>query len=166
MPIYTRCKIKEPNWRLLIFFLRPARLLVGLCNDPPGKTGGYILKATETARLVFAATMTLALSSCTTTQADFQKNPKGVGKAALCRTYVESPDPVFQQQIVVELGNRGIRPFDCQAMVLQQNQAVAAVAAVALVGTAVAVCANNNCGGGYYRPQPTYSGNCQYSWQV
>jgi hypothetical protein len=83
----------------------------------------------DNARLVFAATMTPALSSCTTTQADFQKNPKGVSKAALCRTYMESPDPVFQQQIVIELGNRGISPFDCQAMAMQQNQAVAAVAA-------------------------------------
>jgi len=54
---------------------------------------------------------------------------------------------------------------DCQQMVLQQKQAAAALVAVALVGTAVAVCANGNCGGGGYTPSYGYRGNCQYDWQ-
>ncbi|WP_370168614.1 hypothetical protein [Sinorhizobium fredii] len=116
-----------------------------------------------TARLCIAAAMTFALASCTTTQADFSKNPKAVSKAALCRTLVESQDTHFRQQIAVELGRRNINPYDCYAMVQQQNQAAAALVAVAVVGTAVAVCANNNCGGGSY--YPSYRGNCQYDWQ-
>lgn len=118
--------------------------------------------ATTTARLGVAWLITLVLASCTTTtHAEFQKNPKGVPKVNLCRTYLESPDPVFQQQIVTELSRRGISPNDCSAMVQQQNQAAAALVAVAVVGGAAAYCANHNCGGGgYYSPPRTYTGNC------
>lgn len=121
-------------------------------------------------RLASAALMSLALASCTTTQADFRKNPKAVSKAALCRTLVESTDPYFRQEVATELLKRQVDPNTCAAMVQQQNQAAAALVAVALIGTAVAVCANNNCGGGggsYYPPPSyrTYPGNCQYDWQ-
>lgn len=126
--------------------------------------------AINTARLSIAALITLALASCTTTTpAEFQKNPKGVPKVNLCRTYLESPDPVFQQQILGELARRGISPYDCPAMVQQQNQAAAALVAIAVVGGAVAYCANHNCGGGgggYYRPPPSYPGNCRYDGQI
>jgi hypothetical protein len=54
------------------------------------------------------------------------------------------------------------RRQECVVLVKQQNQAAAAIVAVALVGTAVAVCANNYCGSA---PHPTYRGNCQYDWQ-
>ncbi|WP_082476995.1 hypothetical protein [Rhizobium sp. Leaf371] len=115
------------------------------------------------ARLAFAASMTLALASCTTiTQAEFTKNPKAVSQASLCRTFLQAMDPVFQQQIAVELNRRGIQTYDCPAMVQQQDQAAAAIVAVALIGTAVAVCANHDCAAPSY---PSYHGNCQYSWQ-
>ena len=112
-----------------------------------------------------SALLVLALASCTTTQAQFDKNPKAVDKASLCRTYLESYDQLFRERIAVELASRGVPVYECPRIVQAQNQAVAALAAVALVGTAVAVCANNNCGGGYYRPAPVYHGNCQYPWQ-
>ncbi len=114
-------------------------------------------------RSIIAISVALSLASCTTTQADFQNNPKAVSQAALCRTLLESSDPVFQRQIVRELGRRGIKAWDCPAMVQLENQAIAAVAAVAIVGTAVAVCSNNNCGGGAYTPYRQYPGNC-YSY--
>ena len=123
------------------------------------------MKLIALARLGLAAATALALSSCTTTQADLRKNPKAISKATLCRTLVENQDPYFQQEIAIELGRRNINTTDCFAMVQQQNQAAAALVAVALVGTAVAVCANNNCGGGSYYPTRTYNGNCQYDWQ-
>ncbi|KEQ07019.1 hypothetical protein [Pseudorhizobium pelagicum] len=119
-------------------------------------------------RLGVAALIALALSSCTTTtQASFEKNPKGVPKVSLCRTYLESRDPVFQQQIVEELARRGITPYECPLMVQRQNQAGAVLAAVAIGGAAVAYCANHNCGGsgGYYQPPAAYPGNCQYNHQ-
>ena len=119
-------------------------------------------------RLAFAASISFALTSCTTTQADFKKNPKAVSKGVLCRTLVESPDPYFRHEIATELGRRKIDPNTCPAMVQLQNQAAAALVAVAVVGTAVAVCANNNCGGGSYYSPPsyrTYPGNCRYDWQ-
>ena len=116
-----------------------------------------------TARLGAAALIALALSSCTTTtQASFEKNPKAVPKVSLCRTYLESRDPVFQQQIVEELARRGITPYECPLMVQRQNQAGAVLAAVAIGGAAVAYCANHNCGGG----GGYYPGNCRYSWQT
>lgn len=122
--------------------------------------------AISAARLGAVALMSLVLASCTTTQAQFEKNPKGVPKVNLCRTYLESTNPVFQQQILAELSRRGISPYDCPTMVQQQNQAAAALVAVAVVGGTVAYCANHNCGGGsYYRPPPTYPGNCQYNYQ-
>ncbi|PDT39976.1 hypothetical protein CO656_19275 [Sinorhizobium sp. FG01] len=118
-------------------------------------------------RLCIAAAITLALGSCTTTQADLRKNPKAVSKAALCRTFLETYDPSFKQEIALELGRRGISYYECPAMVQKQNQAIAATVAIAAIGTAVAVCANNNCGGGSYYPSSyrPYRGNCQYDWQ-
>lgn len=106
----------------------------------------------------------IALSGCTTTQADFRKNPTAVSKAALCRAFVTTRDFAYVQELTAELAKRRIDPQECVVMVQQQNQAAAALVAVALVGTAVAVCANNNCGGGggYY---PRYRGNCQYDEQ-
>lgn len=128
------------------------------------------MASVSTSRLAFAAVISLALASCTTTQAEFQKNPKVISKAALCRTLLETPDPYFRQEVATELLKRQIDPNTCPAMVQQQNQAAAAIVAVALIGTAVAVCANNNCGGGggsYYSPPSyrAYPGNCQYDWQ-
>lgn len=126
------------------------------------RPGGKNLAIIYTLRLIIAALMVVALSSCTTTQAEFAQNPKVVPKVNLCRTYLESRDPVFQQQIVQELQRRGVSPWDCPTMVQRQNQAAAALVAVALVGGAAAYCANRNCGGGYYN---AYPGNCQYTWQ-
>ncbi|MDK4705010.1 hypothetical protein PH562_22355 [Rhizobium sp. CNPSo 4062] len=115
-------------------------------------------------RRVSAVVISVALAGCTTTQAEFSKKPAAVSKAALCKTVLETQDPVFQQQLLTELNRRQISVPDCQQMVIQQRQAAAALVAVALVGTAVAVCANNNCGGGSsYTPTPRYPGNC-YSY--
>lgn len=119
----------------------------------------------ELLRCGLTAMLLLALASCTTTPAQFDKNPKAVDKASLCRAYLESYDDGFRQRIALELARRGVPGYDCPRIVQAQNQAAAALVAVALVGTAVAVCANNNCGGRYYRPAPVYRGNCQYSWQ-
>ncbi|SIQ57796.1 hypothetical protein SAMN05880582_102189 [Rhizobium sp. RU20A] len=118
------------------------------------------------ARIALAASLCLILAGCTTTEAELQKNPKGVSKAALCRTFVETPDQYLRGQVAAELVRRKIEPMSCFDMVQQQNQAAAALVAVALVGTAVAVCANNNCGGTSYPSYtPSYQGNCQYEWQ-
>ncbi|WP_132664680.1 hypothetical protein [Rhizobium sp. PP-CC-3G-465] len=113
--------------------------------------------------LAVAGATLLALAGCTTvSQAEFAKNPKAVRQASLCRTFLESGDQHFRQGISRELTRRGLNPYNCPAMVQRQNQAAAAIVAVALVGTAVAVCANNNCSAPSYR---TYDGNCQYAWQ-
>lgn len=122
------------------------------------------MNITDLARCFGAVAISLALASCTTTQADFSKKPSAVSKAALCKTATETKDPAFQFQLVSELNRRGINMLECEQMVAQQRQAAAALVAVALVGTAVAVCANNNCGGGYY-PLSYYQGNCRYDWQ-
>ncbi|PKA41970.1 hypothetical protein CWR43_19555 [Rhizobium sullae] len=122
------------------------------------------MKTSYMAQRFGAVAISVALASCTTTQADFNKKPSAVSKAALCKTVLETQDPLFQQQLVAELSRRGISIPECQQMLIQQRQAAAALVAVALVGTAVAVCANNNCGGGgYYNPPPRYPGNC-YSY--
>lgn len=111
-------------------------------------------------RAAITCILAIALAACTTTPRDFEQNPKAVSKAALCRTLLETQDPIFQQRIAEELGRRRVHPNECYAMVQKQNDAAMALAAVALVGTAVAVCANGNCGGGNY-----YRGPCQYPWQ-
>lgn len=115
-------------------------------------------------RRTVVGTMALALAGCTTTQAEFNKKPEAVSKAALCRTFMETKDQAFYQDLLGELSRRQIGPLECDQMVQQQNQAAAALVAVAVVGAAVAVCANNNCGNAYY-PSNTYQGNCQYDWQ-
>ncbi|NKK03701.1 hypothetical protein GFL80_14155 [Rhizobium leguminosarum bv. viciae] len=116
------------------------------------------------ARRLGAVAIALALASCTTTQADFYKKPEAVSKAALCRALVETQDAGFYHGLLGEVARRGIDPQECYKMVQQQNQAAVGLAAIALIGTAVAVCANNNCGGGY-APSRRYPGNCQYDWQ-
>lgn len=112
-------------------------------------------------RVLGALFISCALSACTTSREAFNANPKSIDKPTLCRTYLQSQDPVFQQDILKELNRRGVQAFDCPQMVQNQDAAATALVAVALVGTAVAVCANNNCGGGY--PTRQYPGNC-YSY--
>ena len=117
------------------------------------------------ARLGVAALMTLALSSCTTTsQESFRQNPKEVPKVTLCRTLLQTQDPVFAQELVAELTRRNVNPYECPSMVQKQDQAGAALAVIAVGSAALAYCANHNCGGGggYYN---SYPGNCQYHWQ-
>ena len=119
------------------------------------------------AQRAIAVVISLALASCTTTQAEFSKKPNAVSKAALCKTVLETPDPAFQQQLLAELSRRGIGIPECQQMVIEQRQAAAALVAIALVGTAVAVCANNNCGGGNsYSPPRRYPGNCYSPYDI
>lgn len=114
-----------------------------------------------------ALAASFTLTGCSTTQAQFEKNPKAVSTSALCRTYLKGQDPKFLRQIAAELASRGAAFYQCPAIVQQEDQAAVAIAAVALAGAAIAVCASSNCGGGggYYRPPATYPGNCQYSWQ-
>lgn len=114
------------------------------------------------ARASVVALISLALAGCTTTQTEFANNPKAVDKVSLCRTYLQSQDPVFQQQIVAELDKRSVKAWDCPALVQQQNQVATAIVAVALIGGAVAYCSNHHCGGSSYQ---AYQGNCRYNWQ-
>ncbi|WP_184459402.1 hypothetical protein [Rhizobium aethiopicum] len=115
------------------------------------------------ARRFGAVAMSFALAACTTTPAEFNKKPSAVSKAALCKTVFETQDPQFQVQLVAELNRRGMSIPECQQMVLQQRQAAAVMVGLALVGTAAAICANGNCGGGGYTPYRRYPGNC-YSY--
>jgi hypothetical protein len=109
------------------------------------------------------AAISLSLAACSTTTKEMDTQPQKVGKAALCRSYVQSQDEGLRYKIHVELARRAIDPASCFQMVQQQNQAAAALVAVAVVGGAVAYCANHDCGGGGgYRP---YRGNCQYDGQ-
>ncbi|WP_094447762.1 hypothetical protein [Rhizobium sp. N4311] len=117
------------------------------------------------ARRVGVVALSFALASCTTTPAEFNNKPSAVSKAALCKTALETQDPAFQFQLVAEVNRRGMSMLECQQMVAQQKQAAAVLVGLALVGTAAAVCANGNCGGGYYAPSRRYRGNCQYDWQ-
>ncbi len=89
------------------------------------------MKMNELARRLSAVAISLALASCTTTPAEFNKKPSAVSKAALCKTALETQDPLFQQQLVTELGRRGLDISACEKMVLQQKQAAAALVAVA-----------------------------------
>ncbi|PDS69629.1 hypothetical protein CO651_22925 [Rhizobium phaseoli] len=114
------------------------------------------------ARRFGAVAISLALASCTTTPAEFNNKPSAVSKAALCKTALETQDPAFQFQLVAEVNRRGMSMLECQQMVAQQQQAAAVLVGLALVGTAAAVCANGNCGGGY-APYRRYPGNC-YSY--
>ncbi len=112
-----------------------------------------------------AALIALALTGCTTTQEAFNKNPKQVPKVDICRTLIQqiNVNPAFAKDLVTELVRRGVNPYECPAMVQKQDQAAAALVAVAVVGGAVAYCANHHCGGGGYANP--YRGNCQYNWQ-
>lgn len=146
---------------------KSARLPEWLCQNSPGHQGGLSLKSVRITRLGIAVSISFALASCTTIQAQLAANPKQVPKVNLCRTYLQTPDPMFQQQLMTELAQRGISPFECHEMVQKQDQAAAALVAVALVGAAVAVCANGcTSGNTYYRPPPANSGNCQNPWDL
>lgn len=122
----------------------------------------------QTMAVALATGVALSLAGCQSlTYNQFRQNPKAVSKAQLCRTLVETQDIGFARLIVAELARRGIDYRICPAMVMQQNQAAATVAAVALAGTAVAVCTNYDCSAPGYGPSSyrTYDGNCQHPWQ-
>lgn len=89
----------------------------------------------------------LAVSGCTTTKEDFQKNPGAQSNASLCRAYLKASDPDFFVGITRELAGRGIHPSQCKSIVERQNTAIAAAA---IVGVAVAACASSSdCRGGF-----------------
>jgi len=50
----------------------------------------------------FALGIAIASSGCTTTQADFRKNPTAVSKAALCRAFVTTRDFAYVQELTAE----------------------------------------------------------------
>ncbi|CAI2931903.1 hypothetical protein [Aminobacter niigataensis] len=102
---------------------------------------------------VAAAFFSLSLAACTTSQQALNKNPKEVSTSALCRSFVTTNDGQFKQALYVELTSRSVSAVQCVDMVKKQNNAIAAGVAIAAIGAAVAVCANNDCGGGGgYRP--------------
>lgn len=131
----------------------------------PSGVGELIMPINLLWRAMPVAVLSFALASCATSQAEFRKNPARVSKANLCRTFIDTRDQAYILELTAELARRKIDPLECHAMVQQQNQAAAALVAVAIVGTAVAVCANNNCGGPTYPSYRSYPGNCQYEWQ-
>lgn len=96
----------------------------------------------------------LVISGCTTTKQSFYDNPSSAGVTELCRTYLNTPDLAFKRDIATELSRRGIYASQCKAKVERQDaQVVAGLAAVALVGAAVAACSSGGCGsGGYTTP--------------
>ncbi|MER9232900.1 BRCT domain-containing protein [Mesorhizobium sp. M0622] len=105
-------------------------------------------RAAASAAVVFA----LASASCTTSQEALNKNPQAVSTSALCRSYASTSDQSFRDNLYTELARRSVTPQQCADMIRKQNQAIAAGVAIAAVGAAIAVCSNNNCGGGYGRP--------------
>lgn len=120
----------------------------------------------RTIAVAIAAGAALSLVGCQSVTYDqFRQNPKAVSKAQLCRTLVETQDMAFAQLVAAELSRRGIDYRVCPSMVQEQNQAAAAVAVVALAGTAVAVCANSDCSAPGYGSYRSYDGNCRYHWQ-
>lgn len=121
------------------------------------------MKIYLSARRFVAVAISLGLASCTTTPVEFNNKPSAVSKAALCKTALETQDPAFQFQLVAEVNRHGMSMLECEQMVAQQKQAAAVLVGLALVGTAAAVCANGNCGGGGYTPYRRYPGNC-YSY--
>jgi hypothetical protein len=105
-----------------------------------------------------AVVLALASASCTTSQQALSKNPSGVSTSALCRSLASAKDAKFQTDLYAELTRRSVTLDQCVEMIRKQNQAIAAGVAIAVVGTAVAVCANNNCGGGGYSRPNYYQG--------
>jgi hypothetical protein len=105
------------------------------------------------AAVVAVVSFALSTAGCTTSREALKKDPKAVSTSALCRSWTSATDQEFRLDILQELSRRSVTVEQCGEMVRKQNQAIAAGIALAAVGTAVAVCANNNCGGGgYYRP--------------
>jgi hypothetical protein len=101
----------------------------------------------------------LFIAGCTTTKQSFYENPSSAGVVELCRTYLNTPDVGFKRDISSELLRRGIYSTHCQAKVEKQDaQVVAGLAAVALVGAAVAACSGGGCGGGGYSSPNRYGG--------
>lgn len=105
-----------------------------------------------------AVVLALANASCTTSQQALSKNPSAVSTSALCRSYPSTRDERFRDALYTELARRSVDARQCAEMVRKQNQAIAVGVAIAAVGAAVAVCSNNNCGGGGYSRPNYYQG--------
>ncbi|MER9301067.1 hypothetical protein NKI38_32120 [Mesorhizobium sp. M0621] len=111
-------------------------------------------------RTAVSAAVALAFvsASCTTSQQALTKNPNAVSASALCRTLASTKDGKFQQDLYAELVRRSMTIDQCTDMIRKQNQAIAAGIAIAAIGAAVAVCSNNDCGGGGYARPNYYEG--------
>lgn len=133
--------------------------LYALCFSFNGKGGNLMIL--HYFRALVALGLVFALTACTTSKETLRKNPKSVGKAALCRSMVTTDDAEFREELITEAIKRGITAQQCVETVKQQNQAIAVGVAIAAVGTAVAVCSNNNCGGGGYQ-----TSNYGYAWDL
>lgn len=107
---------------------------------------------------IVPAILALSLASCTTSQEALNKNPKTVSTSALCRSLATTNDAGFRQSLYAELSRRSVTYDQCAEMVRRQNNAIAAGVAIAAIGAAVAICANNDCGGGGGYSRPRYQG--------
>ncbi|MGN7772181.1 hypothetical protein [Phyllobacterium sp. 22552] len=85
-------------------------------------------------------------AGCTTSSESFYKDKTKGDKTSICRAYLKAQDPTFRLDLEMELTRRGIAPLNCPSIVQAQNTAIAAGAAVLLVGAVAVACANSSSG--------------------
>lgn len=86
--------------------------------------------------LIGAVVSAALLASCATAPKSFYANPSAVKDTPLCRAWLEAGDPTYKRDTWAEIQRRGISQQDCKNKV---NAETAAIAAIAVIGTATAV---------------------------
>lgn len=109
-------------------------------------------------RLIASIVCAALLAGCSTTQSKFYADPTAPQDTFLCRAFFETDDAQYQADIAKELARRGITEQECKQKV---DTHTGALIGLALIGTAVAIGAAANSGGGY--SAPTY-GRYGYAW--
>lgn len=118
-----------------------------------GKIGGYQLIK----HISIALVASIILAGCSTTPKNFYANPAKAKDTSLCRTLMETADPVFQRDVAAELVRRGVTAEQCQQKVATENAAIIGIAAVA-TGVAVVAACQNGCAGPSNYVAPSRSG--------
>lgn len=101
--------------------------------------------------IVVGVSISVLIAGCSATPKSFYANPAKPGATSLCRTYFDTEDPKFRNDVGAELVRRGLTERECENRIAMETAALVGIAAVA-TGVAVAAACSNGCAGPGYRP--------------
>lgn len=118
-----------------------------------------------------AVFLAIALAGCATTPQQFEQRRYSMSDLEVCNAWRDaerSRDPAFIRQTRSEATRRGVSVERCKTLIAERDRAVAgAVAAVAIIGLAVAASRKGGGGGGSYAtPYQAQPVDREWDWDL